>query len=139
MPASPPARTPPLAQPEAQAPQAAEVDRPPSVEASVRPAIRRPTSHRHPLPPSGRMLALCAWATGIGALGLAVALRGLDAILAHTGPTWYEPTLAGVGLAGVTLTGAAFLSAERMRLPWVMLGLATVPVVVNLGLTIGAL
>lgn len=85
------------------------------------------------------MLVLCAWATGIGILGLAVALRGLDAVLAHADPAWYEPTLAGVGLAGVVLTVLAFLSAERVRLPWIMLGLATVPVVVNLGLTISAL
>ena len=85
------------------------------------------------------MLGLCAGATGIGIAGLAVASYGLDAVLDHANPAWYEPTLSGVGLAGVGLMLAALLSAERVRLPWVMLGLAAVPVAVNLGLTIGAL
>ena len=82
---------------------------------------------------------MCVWATGVGIAGLGVALYGLNAVLKHTDPAWYEPTLSGVGLAGVGLMLAALLSAERVRLPWVMLGLAAVPVAVNLGLTIGAL
>lgn len=99
----------------------------------------RLTGTHRPAPPDDRLLGVWAWATGLGVIGLAVALRGLAAITAGTGPSWYEPALASLGLGGVGLTVAALLSARRARLPWIMLGLATVPFVANLALTIGAL
>jgi hypothetical protein len=88
---------------------------------------------------STRMLGLCGWATTLGVLGLGSALRGLVAIWAHGTPAWYEPTVGALGLGGIGLTTAAFLAARRRRLPWVLLGLASVPLAVNLGLTIAAL
>lgn len=88
---------------------------------------------------SDRMLGLCGWATGIGVLGTAAAIRGLVAIRAGTAPGWYEPTLATVGLAAVACTVAAFTLVRRARLPWLLLSLATVPLLVNVGLTVGVL
>ncbi|WP_157756626.1 hypothetical protein [Plantactinospora sp. KBS50] len=88
---------------------------------------------------SDRMLGLCGWATGIGVLGTAAAIRGLVAIRAGTAPGWYEPTLATVGLAAVVCTVAAFTLVRRARLPWLLLSLATVPLLVNVGLTVGVL
>jgi hypothetical protein len=93
---------------------------------------------RRPFPrgASWRTLGICGWGTGLGAVGLGSALRGLPAILADTAPAWYQPTLSTLGLSGIGLATAAFLSIQRRRLPWLMLGLATVPLGVNLGLTI---
>jgi hypothetical protein len=77
------------------------------------------------------------WATAIGVLGLAVAARALVAIATGATPTWYEPTLAGIGTAAVALTAAGLATERWLRLPWLMLGLATVPALVNIGLTFG--
>ncbi|MFB9234026.1 hypothetical protein ACFFWC_00495 [Plantactinospora siamensis] len=88
---------------------------------------------------SDRMLGLCGWATVLGVLGTVAAVRGLFAIRAGAAPEWYEPTLATVGLASIGCIVAAFTLVRRARLPWLLLGLATVPVLVNVGLTVGAL
>jgi hypothetical protein len=92
--------------------------------------------HR-PGPPSSRMLAVCAWATALGVIGLAVATRALIAVALGATPSWYEPTLAAVGTAAVALTAGALATERWLRLPWLMLGLATVPALVNVGLTFG--
>jgi hypothetical protein len=105
-------------------------------------AVRRPrwATRPNPGPPSVRMLALCAWATAIGVLGLAVGGWALAATAKGVTPSWYEPTLAAVGTAGVLFTAGAFATERWKRLPWLMLGLATVPAVGNIGLAvIGAL
>lgn len=82
------------------------------------------------------MLGLCVWATILGLVGSGSALRGVLAILAGTAPGWYQPTLAAVGITGIGLTVAAFVVVRRNRLPWLLLGLATVPLLVNVGLTV---
>ncbi|HEX5542794.1 MAG TPA: hypothetical protein VFX60_14730 [Micromonospora sp.] len=92
-------------------------------------------SHR-PAPPDDRVLGIYAVATGLGLAGLAVALRGLAAISAEADPSWYEPALAAIGLGGVGLTVAALVTAQRDRLPWLLLGLAIAPFGVNLALTL---
>jgi hypothetical protein len=103
---------------------------------------RLTASHR-PRPPDKRVVAVYAWVTALGAVGLAVALRGLAGINADADPAWYQPTLSAFGLCGVALTVAGMVAAHRTprhtRLPWIMLGLATVPVTVNLLLTFAAL
>jgi len=106
---------------------------------SVTSARSRMISSHRPAPPEDRLIGIWAWGVALGVVGLVAALRGLPAITAGTGPSWYEPTLAGVGLGGVGLTLAAFLSARYARLPWIMLGLATVPMVVTVALTVSAL
>jgi hypothetical protein len=88
---------------------------------------------------SRQMLGVCGWATALSLVGLAAGLRGLVAVVAGVAPNWYEPTVATIGLGGMALTMVAFLSIRRRRLPWIMLGLATLPLAVNLTLTIAAL
>jgi hypothetical protein len=75
----------------------------------------------------------------VGFVGLGSALRGVASVLAGNAPAWYEPTLAGSGVATIALTAAALLAIHRPRLPWVMLGLATVPLAMNLGVTMAML
>lgn len=103
---------------------------------------RLAASHR-PRPPDNRVMAAFAWVTVLGAVGVTVALRGLAGINAEADPAWYQPTLSALGLGGVGLTVAGMVAAHRgprhTRLPWIMLGLATVPVAVNLLLTLAAL
>lgn len=80
-----------------------------------------------PAPAPTRLLVMCAWATGLGVLGMVVAVRGLVLILADAVPGWYEPALVGVLLTGMALTVGGFASMQRRWLPWIMLTLATVP------------
>lgn len=100
--------------------------------------VRLPASE-DPAPRGSRMLGICAWSTALGLAGLAIALRGVAAILGGDAPDWYEPATAAVGLTAIALTLGAFMSNKRPRLPWVLLGAATVPLAVDLGLTISAL
>ncbi|WP_173039681.1 hypothetical protein [Phytohabitans flavus] len=53
-------------------------------------------------------------------------------------PTWYEPSFIATGLAGIGLTVGAFMSIQRRRLPWIMLTLATIPLVASVVLTVRA-
>lgn len=92
-----------------------------------------------PAPASGRMIGLCGWATALGLAGLAVALRGLVAIIAGTAPFWYEPVVISLGLLGILLTVAGFLSIQWRRVPWVLLAAATVPLLISVGLAIAVL
>jgi hypothetical protein len=85
------------------------------------------------------MLAVCAWATAIGVLGLAAAARALVTIVTGAAPSSYEPTLAAVGTAAVALTAGAFATERWLRVPWLMLGLATIPALVNVGLGFGVI
>ncbi|GAB3138795.1 hypothetical protein GCM10027290_06800 [Micromonospora sonneratiae] len=93
---------------------------------------------RRPLPRSAnkRGLSICGWAAGLGIVGLGPAARGLSSVLSGTAPGWYEPTLAGLGLASIGLTVVAFGVSRHGRLPWIALALATVPVGVSLALTV---
>jgi hypothetical protein len=90
-------------------------------------------------PDGGQMVGICAWATALGVVGLVVALRGLIAIIGGHTPAWYEPALISAGTAGILLTVGAFLSIHRTFLPWIMMGLATIPLTVSIALTVVAL
>jgi len=92
-----------------------------------------------PAPPPTRLVAMCGWATALGVAGLAVATRGLMAIMGGTAPGWYEPAIVGIGLAGIGLTVGAFMSIQRRRLPWLMLAAATIPLIAAGFLTVRAL
>jgi hypothetical protein len=52
---------------------------------------------------------------------------------------WFEPTITTAGLVGIGLTAAAFAAVHRRRLPWAMLGAATVMLGVTLGASFAAL
>jgi hypothetical protein len=91
---------------------------------SVTGAFRRPTFAR-PGPPLRVLAGLSAWAAALGGIGLLVGVRGLIAILVGGIPTWYEPTLIIMGLVGIALTAAGFLTVQQRPLPWIFLGAGT--------------
>ena len=91
-----------------------------------------------PSPDNGQLIGICAWAMGLGVVGLLIALRGLVGIVSGHAPDWYEPALIGVGMAGILFTVLAFLAIQRRYVPWIMLALATIPLGVNIGLTVAA-
>lgn len=92
-----------------------------------------------PAPPNSKLVGMCAWATGLGIVGLLVATRALLALWRSDPPNWYEPSFIAVGLAGIGLTVGAFMSIQRRRLPWIMLTLATIPLIASIVLTVRAL
>lgn len=92
-----------------------------------------------PSPPTGKLVAMCAWATGLGLVGVLVATRALLAMWRNNPPTWYEPSFIAIGLAGIGLTVGAFMSIQRRRLPWIMLTLATIPLIASIVLTVRAI
>ncbi|MFK3980002.1 hypothetical protein ACI2K4_06410 [Micromonospora sp. NPDC050397] len=120
--------------------QATPTARPPLVPWAA-PTADHPICSRRagPRGTSRQILGVCGWATVLGLVGLGTGLRGLVAIVAGVAPNWYEPTMASIGLGGIVLTMVAFLFIRHPRLPWIMLGLATVPLAVNLALTLAAL
>ena len=88
-------------------------------DSTVLPVMSRPQ------PRIRQMVAVCAWAAVLGVLGLAVGIRGFVADLLDDTPGWYEPTMIGTGLAGILLTVGAFVQVHRRRMPYVLLGAAT--------------
>jgi hypothetical protein len=92
-----------------------------------------------PSPPTTKLVAMCAWATGLGLLGLLVAAPSVLAMWRGSTPNWYEPSFIAVGLAGIGLTLGAFMSIQRRRLPWIMLVLATIALVAAIVLTLRAI
>jgi hypothetical protein len=100
--------------------------------------FRLPASH-DPAPQPARMLGVCAWATALGVVGVGVALRALVALLAGQTPGWFEPTITIAGLLGIGLTAAAFAAVHRRRLPWALLGAATLMLGVTLVANLAAL
>src|SRR5256885_382419 len=70
-----------------------------------------------PVPPPRRLAGMCAWAALLGFVGIAVGVRGLIAIMVKA-PHWYEPTLVGLGLAGIGLAVVAFVTVHYRYVPW---------------------
>lgn len=99
--------------------------------------FRLPGSY-DPSPPTTRLIVMCAWATTLGVVGLVVATRGLMGIMGGQVPSWYEPSMVGIGLTGIGLTVGAFMSIHRRRMPWFLLALATIPLAATVVLTIRA-
>ncbi len=104
-----------------------------------RDSVFRFPSPDDPEPGTRRLLGMSLYASVLGLLGLAVAVRGVLAIVGSRTPVWYEPTLAVAGLACVALVVAAFLSIHRRVLPWLLLLAATAPLAANIVATAAAL
>jgi hypothetical protein len=114
-------------------PEAGDVSSAPSVTSptpdpaglsSVTGAFRRPVLRQRG--PQLRTLAgLAGWAAALGVIGLVVGIRGLFVILVSKPPHWYEPTLIIMGLVGIALTAAAFLTVQYKHVPWILLGLSS--------------
>ncbi|GAB7040067.1 MULTISPECIES: hypothetical protein [Catenuloplanes] len=90
----------------------------------IGPAFRMPAD-TDPEPSTRRLLTLSCWAGALALFGLAVAVRGLAALVADTAGGWHEPATVAVGVTGIAFTVGAFMSVHRRRLPWIMLAAAT--------------
>ena len=89
--------------------------------------------------PGPRRLLVMALCTAlIGIVALAVTLRGLLVIIGGEAAGWYQPAFVAAGLFGVAFVVAAFLSIHRRRLPWLLLAGSTVPLALNIAMTLTA-
>jgi hypothetical protein len=90
----------------------------------------RPTSDGLPIvqreqPRMRQLMGVCGWAALLGGLGLVIGIRGFIGDLMGQAPGWYEPTMIIVGILGIGLTVSAFVTVNRGRLPYALLGAAT--------------
>ncbi|GAA0729383.1 hypothetical protein Drose_32615 [Dactylosporangium roseum] len=90
-------------------------------------AFRLPTE-ADPAPEPRHLAAVCAWAAALGLGGMAVALRAFVGLIAQYRP-WYTPTVVVIGLVGLACTIGSFASVHRRRLPFALLGAASVSLV----------
>ena len=87
--------------------------------------FRRPVFPRQRGPKLRTLAGLATWAAALGLGGLIMGIRGLVIIIATKPPHWYEPTLITMGLIGIALTAAAFLTVQYRYVPWALLGLGS--------------
>jgi hypothetical protein len=83
-----------------------------------------------PAPRARWLVGVCAWAAALGLGGMAVALRALVGLMT-VGASWYGPTVVTIGLTGLLCTVGAFASVHRRRMPWIMLGIASVALLID--------
>jgi hypothetical protein len=82
-----------------------------------------------------RLLGATSWAALLGFIGLIIGMRVVFGIFT-TIPTWYLLVTCVLGLAGVACTVGAFATLHKGRLPWKLLGAATVIEAISFGATI---
>jgi hypothetical protein len=92
---------------------------------SVTGAFRRVAAPQSRRPKLRTLAGLAGWAAAIGVIGLIIGVRGLILILVAEVPHWFEPTLIIMGLVGIALTAAAFLTVQYRYVPWALLGLSS--------------
>ena len=83
-------------------------------------------------PHLGRMVALSAWSAVVALLGMAVAIRTFVAIVLDPGPAWVVPVVMTIGIGGTVCAGLAFAAVHYRRLPWQLLGAASLLLAINL-------
>src|SRR2546421_10111578 len=71
-----------------------------------------------------RLAGVAVWAAILGFGGLVVGFRVVIGLFTAS-PSWYAPTICGIGLVGIAVTVGAFASVHRRKLPGLLLGLAT--------------
>jgi hypothetical protein len=101
-------------------------------EPDDRDTVFRFPSADDPEPATRRLLGMSLYASLLGMLGLAAAVRGVVAVVGGHTAAWYEPTLALTGVICVALVVGAFLSIHRRVLPWALMLAAAVPLAVNM-------
>jgi hypothetical protein len=84
-----------------------------------------------PAPAPNHLAGVCAWAAALGLGGMAVALRAFIGMMTLQG-AWYAPTVISIGVLGLLCTIGAFASVHRRRLPWMLLGTASVALLAGL-------
>lgn len=101
-----------------------EVSRTKRLRQQLPDAFRLPTD-RDPAPEPRHLAAVCGWAALLGLGGMAVALRAFVGLVSAS-RAWYAPTVIAIGLVGLACTIAAFASVHKRRLPFALLGAASV-------------
>ncbi|GAA1506368.1 hypothetical protein GCM10009827_020130 [Dactylosporangium maewongense] len=101
-----------------------EVSRTKRLRQQLPDAFRLPTD-RDPAPEPRHLAAVCGWAALLGLGGMAVALRAFVGLVSAS-RGWYAPTVIVIGLVGLACTIAAFASVHQRRLPFALLGAASV-------------
>jgi hypothetical protein len=82
-----------------------------------------------------QLVGVCVWAAVIGGVALIIGIRAVIGSISATPPSWYQPWVIGVGLTGLALTVAAFVTVNRRWAPFALLGAASVLVIVAINLT----
>jgi hypothetical protein len=103
----------------------------------------RPTSDGLPIvqreqPRMRQLMGVCGWAALLGGLGLVIGIRGFIGDLMGKAPGWYEPAMIVVGILGIGLTVSAFVTVNRDRLPYALLGAASAVLLTALFFTASA-
>ena len=106
-------------------------------------AWARPTSDGLPVvsspqPRMRQLMGVCGWAALLGGLGLVIGIRGFIGDLMGKAPGWYEPSMIVVGILGIGLTVGAFVTVNRGRLPYALLGAASAVLLTALFFTVMA-
>jgi hypothetical protein len=91
--------------------------------------FRFPTAD-DPHPGTARVLGMALYGMLLGLGGVGVGVRAFISSLGGV-PWWYGPTLSVVGLAGVALAVAAYLSVHRTVLSWALLLAAGIPLLLD--------
>jgi hypothetical protein len=71
-----------------------------------------------------RLGGVSAWAAVLGFAGLIMAFRIMIGLFTQIA-TWYLVATFALGLVGIACTVGAFASVHQRRLPWLLLGAAT--------------
>jgi hypothetical protein len=85
-----------------------------------------------------QLMGVCGWAALLGGLGLVIGIRGFIGDLMGKAPGWYEPSMIVVGILGIGLTVGAFVTVNRGRLPYALLGAASAVLLTALFFTVMA-
>ena len=81
-----------------------------------------------PVPASRHLARICGWAAALGLGGMAVALRAFIQLI-YEERGWFAPTIITVGVLGLAATIGAFASIHQRRIPFMLLGAATVALI----------
>jgi hypothetical protein len=108
---------------------------PMSWTSSVAPATPAADDDDRGEPRLRQLMGVCGWAAVLGGIGLVIGIRGFIGVLAGDSAGWFEPTMMVVGVLGIGLTVSAFLTVQRNRVPWILLGAASLVLVAAMIIT----
>ncbi len=84
------------------------------------------------------LMALCAWAAGVTVLGLFVGFWAMLKLMSYGTAGWFEPIIVLTGLSGIALAIASFITADRDKIPWILMGGSTGVLILAIALTAAA-
>jgi hypothetical protein len=122
---------------------------PPTLRPGLRPRQRTALDRGPEVAPRGdaasdtprlrQLMGVCGWAAVLGGIGLVIGIRDLFAVVTGASPSWFEPVMSGIGVAGIALTVGGFLTVHRRRAPWIFLGAGSAMLVAGMIVTSTAL